>query len=108
MSGAPRDPERKARSPRRDATQRARTAEGVPGGQEKKEEKRGGRSRIRRGGAAVESEAEERGTAERETETEKTSRNPSAREGAQWGGAKESRVERGREDSWEYRGFGRD
>ena len=50
MSGAPRDPERKARSPRRDATQRARTAEGVPGGQEKKEEKRGGRSRIRRGG----------------------------------------------------------
>jgi len=60
------------------------------------------------GGAAVESEAEERGTAERETETEKASRNPSAREGAQWGGAKESRVERGREDSWEYRGFGRD
>ena len=48
------------------------------------------------------------GETERETETEKTSRNPSVREGAQWGGAKESRVERGREDSWEYRGFGRD
>jgi len=100
MSGAPRDPERKARSPRRDAKSKNRIGEAG--------RKRRRQEQDKRGGAAVESEAEERRTAERETETEKASRNPSAREGAQWGGAKESRVERGREDSWEYRGFGRD
>ena len=76
MSGAPRDPERKARSPRRDAKSKNRIGEAG--------RKRRRQEQDKEGGAAVESEAEERGTAERETETEKASRNPSVREGAQW------------------------
>jgi len=68
-----------------DATQRARTAEREsPGRTGEAGRKRRRQEQDKKGGAAVESEAEERRTAERETETEKASRNPSVREGAQW------------------------
>jgi hypothetical protein len=95
MSGAPHDPERKARSPRRDATQSARTAEGVPGGQEKKEEKGGGRSRIRGGrGGRIRGGGEEDGRGgDGDGESEQESECEGGRER---NGRRESRVARGR------------